>query len=122
MRLYDDLLKYLERSGWDVARHAGEQNYLAWYLEIWTIDSRWSPHGFTLFLTFLLDPRPGGTNPFWAIGTCSKFPEHRTEAFGEPSMLMTPNWINDLPQFVDRLNALRQSAANSDQPVSQEES
>jgi hypothetical protein len=111
VRLQNDLLKHLEQHGWEVTRQIGERDLLAWFHEIWTLESRWSPHGFTLFLTFLIDPQPGNPNPFWAIGTSFKIPENSAEAFGEPSLMMTPHWVNELPQFVAGLNAIRQSSA-----------
>ena len=49
MRLHDDLIKELKLCGWSVTRHKGEQNYLAWYDEMWVLESRWSPNGFTFF-------------------------------------------------------------------------
>jgi hypothetical protein len=111
VRLQDDLLKDLERNGWAVTRRKGEQNIRAWFNEIWALESRWLPHGFTLFLTFLVDPQPGNPNPFWLVGTSVKLPENSSEAGGEPCLAVTPNWINDLPQFVQGLNALRRAAA-----------
>lgn len=110
-RLKHDLLKSLEQHGWTVTRHQGELNYLAWFHEIWDLESRWSPHDFRLFLTFLLDPQPGSPNPFYVITTSLKQPENPTEAQGEPELRMSPQWINDLPQFVDALNSLRCSTA-----------
>jgi hypothetical protein len=115
MRLQDDLLKNLERSGWTITRRVAEQDWQAWFHEIWVLESCWSPHGFTLFLTFLVDPQPGNPNPFWLIGTSFKVPENSSEAHGEPILMVTPNWKNDLPQFVAGLNTLRQSAARNNQ-------
>jgi hypothetical protein len=107
VRLQDDLLKHLERNGWSVTR---QKEGLEWWAhEIWMLASQWSPHGLTLFLTFLTDPEPGNPNPFWIIGTSWKHPENRSEACGEPSLKMSPTWIQDLPQFVAGLNALRQA-------------
>ena len=52
MRIKSELLSALERDGWTVNRHEGEGTHLAWFQEVWEIESRWSPHGFKLFLTF----------------------------------------------------------------------
>jgi hypothetical protein len=109
--LQDDLLKHLERNGWAVTRRKGEPDWRAWFHEIWILKSQWSPHGLTLFLTFLLDPQPGNPNPFMLIGTSFKLPENSPEASGEPSLTVTPNWRDDLPQFIAGLNTLRQAAA-----------
>ena len=114
MRLPTDLLKHLHATGWEVTRHAGERHYLAWYHEVWAVESRWSPRGLTLFLTFLTDPVPGNPNPFWLIGTSLRFPASATEATGEPTLKMSPRWEHDLPQFVAALEALRQARANTE--------
>jgi hypothetical protein len=113
VRLQDDLLNHLDHEGWAVIRRKREQDW--WYHEIWVLESRWSPQGFTLFLSFLTDPQPGNPNPFWLIGTSSKPPENRSEAHGEPSLMVTPNWGNDLPQFVADLSSLRRAAADQSQ-------
>ena len=115
MRLQDELLKKLERNGWAVTRRKGEQDLPAWFHEIWVLESCWSPYGFRLFLTFLIDPQPGNPNAFWLIGTSLKLPEKSSEANGEPSLRVTPNWINDLPKFVAGLDALRQAGAEKSQ-------
>jgi hypothetical protein len=105
MRLPDELLKRLEQDGWSVTR---QHDGLEWWAhEVWTLESRWSPHGVTLFLTFLTDPQPGHPNPFWLIGTCPRLPQDRYEAGGEPCLMMTPRWEDALPDFVARLDALR---------------
>jgi hypothetical protein len=115
VRLQDDLLGHLERSGWAVTCRKGGPEGWSWCHEVWSLESRWSPHGFTLFLSFLPDPQPGNPNPFWLIATSLELPEHRSEAHGEPSLMVTPNWVNDLPQFVAGLNALRRAAAEQNQ-------
>jgi hypothetical protein len=107
LHLQEILLKQLERNGWSVTRQKGEPAWRAWFHEIWVLDSRWSPHGFTLFLTFLTDPEPGNANPFYIVGTSVKHPENRFEADGEPRLEVTPAWVNELPQFVAALNGLR---------------
>ena len=112
MRLQDELLKNLERNGWTVSRCQGEANWRAWFHEIWVLESRWAPHGFTLFLTFFADPQPGNANPFWVIGTSSRLPETSGEADGEPRLMVTPAWKDELSQFITGLNSLRQIAAD----------
>src|SRR6266446_5184567 len=89
-----------------VRRHKGLES---WAHEIWTLESRWSPSGLILFLTFLTDPQPGNANPFWMIGTSRREPTNRSEAMGEPSLQVTPNSVGELPRFVVKLDALRKS-------------
>jgi hypothetical protein len=107
MSLPDSLLERLEQSGWAVTRRKDDLPW--WAHEVWTLESQWSPHGFTLFLTFLTDPQPGNPNPFCEVGTCRTFPENRSEAAGEPVLMMTPRWVEELPPFVAALGALRQA-------------
>jgi hypothetical protein len=89
LHLQEKLLKQLELSGWSVTRQKGDQDWRAWFQEIWVLESRWSPHGLALFLTFLTDPQPGNPNPFWTVGTSRKRPENRFEADGEPRLWRT---------------------------------
>ena len=113
MRLQDELRQQLDRSGWDVTRRAGERDHRAWYREVWTLESRQSPRGFTLYLTFLTDPQPGNPNPFWLVGTSRRFPETAADADGEPTLAMSPRWQTELPQFVAALDALRRAEAGT---------
>jgi hypothetical protein len=115
VRLQNELLDQLERNGWAVTCRKGEPDWRAWVVEIWVLESRWSPHGFTLFLTFLVDPQPGAPHPFWLVGTSTNMPANSAEAQGEPSLTVTPNWIRDLPQFVAGLHVLRRAAAEKNQ-------
>jgi hypothetical protein len=107
LHLQEKLQKQLEQNGWSVTRQKGETDWRAWFHEIWVLESQWSPHGFTLFLTFLTDPQPGNVNPFCTVGTSWNRPENRFEADGEPCLVVTPNWVEELPHFVAALNGLR---------------
>jgi hypothetical protein len=113
VRLLGELLKQLQNAAWDVTRHAGKANHRAWYHEIWALESRRSPRGFTLFLTFLTDPQPGNPNPFYFIGTSGRFPESAADASGQPTLAMTPCWEQELPRFVAALDAFRGDQADS---------
>jgi hypothetical protein len=106
VKLQDSLLEELERHGWSVTRRKEDLEW--WAHETWVLESRWSPHGFKLFLTFLTDPQPGNPNPFFKVGSSVKLPENRFEADREPCLRVTPSWLNDLPRFVADVNALRQ--------------
>jgi hypothetical protein len=117
VRLQDELLKNLEQQGWSVQRRPGEADWSAWFHEIWVLESRWAPRGFTRFLTFLADPQPGNANPFWVIGTSSKLPESSGEADGEPRLMVTPAWKDELSQFITGLNSLRQAVADKQRGV-----
>jgi hypothetical protein len=101
----EKLLSLLADRGWSVTRHSAELEW--WAQEIWVLESKWAPPGYTLFLTFLVDPRPGGTDPFWAVGTCPHWPEDRYAAGQDPSICFR-GWVEALPGFIRDLDQLRE--------------
>ena len=70
------------------------------------MESVWAPHGFTVFLTWLVDPQWNDHRPVWAIGTCLQHPTGRLEAEGDPLMPIN-HWPRYLPVFLAGLAALR---------------
>lgn len=115
-KLKRDLLKRLEHDGWLVTRRADGLEW--WAHEIWALQSRWSPAGLTLYLTFLTDPLPDSPTGFCEIATSRRVPENRDEP-AEPVLVVTPNWLDELPRFVADLNAIRGGELKS--PVSGDE-
>jgi hypothetical protein len=106
---HSQMMSRLGEHGWRVL--ARERTDLDWWAdEIWAVESEWSPHGLTVFLTWLVDPqwddhrRP--TQAVWAVGVCSQRPTSRLEAEGEP-LLSIPHWPRGLPEFLARLSHLR---------------
>jgi hypothetical protein len=105
----EQLIAKLSEHGWRVARR--ERDDLDWWAdEVWAVESEWTPRGFTVFLTWLVDPqwddrrRPG--EAVWAVGTCLRRPTACLEAQGAPLMAVKP-WPRDLPAFLAGLAALR---------------
>lgn len=105
----EQLLARLTERGWSVTRHTAELDW--WAQEIWALESIWRPSGYTLFLTFLTDPQPGSTDPFWKVGTCPRWPENRNEA-GEEPCLAFRGWVEALPGFIRDLDQLRATSSN----------
>jgi hypothetical protein len=99
---YSLMLTALSKHGWRVVNR--QQKDLEWWAdEIWTVESEWSPHGLTVFLTWLRDPEG---HRVWAVGTCLQSPSSRDEAEGEPLMSIN-HWPRDLPEFLVGLQTLR---------------
>jgi hypothetical protein len=105
------LAEALSRQGWGVVRR--DREGLEWWAdEVWTVESEWAPRGFTVFLTWLVDPqrdehgepRPGEF--VWGVGTSFQRPADRLEAEGHP-LMGTNRWPRDLPRFLAGLSKLR---------------
>jgi len=106
---HSQMIVKLSEHGWHVVSR--ERHHLDWWAEeIWTVESEWAPRGFTVFLTWLVDPQwddhrqPG--QAVWGVGTHLQRPEDRLEAEGEPLMSLN-HWPRELPQFFFGLAALR---------------
>ena len=82
-----------------------------WADEIWAIESVWSPVGFTLFLTFLVDlMQSGSRRPGEAVSAISCSPSHprtREEATGGPLIFLRPSWEKSLPEFLRGIKEMR---------------
>jgi hypothetical protein len=95
--------------GWHVV--SCERDNLEWWAdEIWAVESKCTPQGFTLFLTWLVDPqwddhrRPG--QAVWAVATCLRRPTDRLEAEGKP-LLSLHHWPRGVAEFLAELSVLR---------------
>jgi len=101
----------LVRNGWKlVSRKLDDFDW--WADEQWVIESRWSPRGFRLFLTFLVDPQYEGSRPkgagVWAIMASEDPPtDHLIDG---PSASLRPGWEKELPGFLVGLGDLRDQA------------
>jgi hypothetical protein len=116
----EELAKQLPENGWQVL--AVEDSGLEWWAdEIWLIESLWSPKGFRLYLTFLVDPiadgqRAKGQN-VWAVGTSIGRPVDRGNAQGKPLLSLGHGWRAHLAEFFACLAALRDHAGENALPV-----
>lgn len=107
-----ELAERLPRNGWRIL--SVEDSALEWWAdEIWLIESSWSPQGFRLYLTFLVDPmadaqRTKGQS-VWAVGTSSERPHDRGSAGGKPLLSLGHNWQAHLAEFLAGLSELQDS-------------
>ena len=94
-----DLLAALRESGWEVM--STETANLDWWAdEQWVVESTWSPRGFRLVLSFLVDPNWEGNRRkgqgVWAIGV-SGAPNNQGGGTPETVIPMIPNVNADDP-------------------------
>ena len=99
-------------SGWRIAeRETGTSDW--WAEEIWTIESTWRPVGFTLFLTFLVDPQSDlqkVRKDVWAISCSSTRPQSHGDAMQAVKICIRPSWEKNFPGFVSNLKETRDRA------------
>lgn len=96
----EQLIEKLSRFGWRVAE-INEEPSPWWADEEWIIESEWSPLGFQLFLTFLVDLE-SDTNrkkgeQVSAIGAALKKPNDRNQASEQSLIFIKPKWEKRLP-------------------------
>ena len=108
-----ELKRALADAGWRLS--ASAENDLPWWAdELWTIESSWNPSGFTLFLTFLVDPQYSGARSkgdgVWAVGVSTQLPAERAEAEGSRVLPLRPKFNQRLPAFIRGLSTLRDAA------------
>lgn len=100
----------LSENGWKISK-IDEKPSKWWADEQWIIKSEWSPQGFTVYLTFLVDPQWDGTRKksegVWAIGASLDLPDDRPSAEGVHLIPIRPQWEKRLPNFITEINGLR---------------
>jgi hypothetical protein len=115
-----ELAKQLPDNGWQVL--IVDDSGLEWWAdEIWLIESLWSPAGFRLHLTFLVDPmadlqRAQGQS-VWAVGTSIVRPMDRGTAEGKPLLPLGHGWRSQLAEFFAGLAGLRNQAGAGELPA-----
>jgi hypothetical protein len=115
-----ELAKQLHENGWQVL--AVEDSGLDWWAdEIWLIESLWSPRGFRLYLTFLVDPMADSQRAkgqgVWAVGTSTVRPVGRGSAEGKPLLSLGGGWRSHLAEFFAGLSVLRGHASEGLLPM-----
>jgi hypothetical protein len=111
----NDLLKALPERGWEIAEI--EHAPLDWWTdEVWTVESRWSPVGFRLFIIFLVDPqsdvdRRKGQS-VWEVSAAVEMPTDRVAAGEGPVAGLSPKWKENLARYLDDLDAIRTGTWN----------
>ena len=106
---HSQMIAKLSEQGWRVTTRESEG--LDWWAdEIWAVESEWAPQGFTVYLTWLVDPQwddhHQSGQAVWAVGCCLQRPAGRSEAEGSPLMSIE-HWPRELPEFLAALAALR---------------
>ena len=101
----------LSASGWEIVGR--EKSNLDWWAdEIWKIESIWSPVGFTIYLTFLVDPQQSRVRKkgedVWAIGASINRPKEREDGV-EALVPLRPKWGKRLHVFILEVNNMRAS-------------
>ena len=115
-----ELARRLPEHGWQVL--VVEDSSLEWWAdEIWLIESVWSPGGFRLYLTFLVDPvadsqRAKGQS-VWAVGTSTARPMDRGTAEGKPLLSLGHGWRSHLAEFFAGLAGLRSQVSTGALPA-----
>lgn len=108
-----ELINRLTHLGWEIVSQ--QRNDLEWWAdEIWTVESVWSPHGFRVYLTFLVDPHPPSTG-VWAVGASSEWPANHWQA-QDRGLAGRSTWPHDLPVLIAALSDLRAQAAQEIDP------
>lgn len=94
------LKKALEERGWEIANVESVDDNL-WWIELWTLESRWAPPGFRVYLAFEFD------DVTESIGAATQKPvdHHDTEWLAR--LDLSVNWDAELPQFLDEINRFR---------------
>jgi hypothetical protein len=100
-----DLQAELERAGWRVQRHAGDD---WWAHEVWELTSAWRPVDAKAFLTFLVDPeaRTSRIGDVWAIAVTRVRPADRSPS----TVRVSPRWPERMKEIVAAADALRPSS------------
>ena len=101
---YADLIRKLADRGWAVVQRDRDVEW--WADEIWTVESLWAPNGFTVFVTWLIDPMDNVT--VWGVGAALERPVGRPEASAAACMSIN-RWPRDVPDFLAALAALREA-------------
>ncbi len=115
-----ELARQMPENGWRVL--AVEDSSLDWWAdEIWLLESLWSPQGFRLYLTFLVDPMADSQRAkgqaVWAVGTSIERPAGRASAQGQPLLSLGHGWRSHLEEFFAGLSAIRNQAGDSSLPA-----
>lgn len=105
----------MPRHGWEVLKVEDDLASSDWFVdELWEIESEWSPRGLKLWVTFVVDPLTSNLSErkkgqgVYAVKASRQKPTGWAIANDEVGLYLNSGWEARLPEFFDRLSALRQ--------------
>lgn len=110
----DDLIKRLEEDGWRVALINTDVPQ-EWAVEIWRVESEWSPRGFSFWLTLVkkqenTNEEEENSDGLLGAGTSFIYPDDEKAAQGKPFITFGKGWGTRATQFLNDLARLRHDA------------
>jgi hypothetical protein len=113
----DKLLELMPCHGWEVTSIDDDwsNSGSGWFIdELWEVESAWSPRGLKVWVMFVVDPQT--SNPLerkkgqgvYAVKAARRKPTGWGIEDDEVGLYLNNGWEDRLPEFFDRLSALRQ--------------
>jgi hypothetical protein len=111
----NQLLKLIEQQGWQQLSIEGEEQLWStaeWFIaELWELQSVWTPKGFRVFISFVIDPQNDYFAKRWQSVWAVKATLQRPTTWGfdenEVGLVLGRGWQAGLPTFIRELNGLR---------------
>ncbi|MFY0658851.1 MAG: hypothetical protein JXR15_00050 [Shimia sp.] len=110
MDRFDNLVDDLLRFGWERTAIHEPQFGGGMRSRIWRFTSGWSPVGFEVFVSFLIDPQNHGLeneNEIWGIEISSETTNHYVD---ENIVSVGRHWTKQRAEIVEIINSLRVQA------------
>src|SRR5262245_22626903 len=105
-----ELVRRLSDRGWEIAETEIPKSTW-WVDEILVLESGWSPVGFRVHLTFLVDPQHEGSRvkgeAVWAIGASVDYPANCKAAEEDGLFNFRRKWRERIPEILRILEDLR---------------
>ena len=110
----NELIKRLAGYGWKITLiEEWSSGNLDWFIiELWQIESIWSPKGKAAFITFVIDPQEdiytgNRWKSFYAVKASLQPPTTWGLCENEVELFLNRGWEERLPEFMEGLNLLR---------------
>jgi hypothetical protein len=108
----------MPRYGWEVINvedHLRGWTGPDWFIdELWEVESAWTPKGFKVWITFLVDPQTPNLierkkgQGVWAVKAGLRKPPDSRIGDAEVYLSLNADWEKRAPEFFRRLSDLRQ--------------